>query len=70
MNCLLKTLNRTKKDVIPYEHKINIHTPVSIYIQPEGEGGYNVRIIYEWITYTRKRCNLHYWHSQINHFQM
>jgi len=63
MNCFLKTLNRTKKDVIPYDYKINIHTPVFIYVQTGGEGRYNIIIINEWMTYTRKRCKPHDWHS-------
>jgi hypothetical protein len=51
------------KDVTPYEHKINIHTPVCNYVQTEGEGSYNMRIINDWIMYTTKLCKPHNWHS-------
>jgi hypothetical protein len=58
MNCFLKTLNRTKKDVTSYEHKINIHTPVCNCVQTEGEGVYNIRTIKDWISTQQRDVNL------------
>jgi len=38
MNRFLKTLKKIKKVGTPYEYKINICTPVCLYVQTEGEG--------------------------------